>query len=128
MVSFSKFGKKAVLHIPELDLGCKIANNTGDYSEDDSRPRGDETRCWGGSNETRNATGAPSNHAPLLCKSEIKQAPSHRCEHGGQARVPASHDCTKVGSESRSAVESQPSEPEENCSEGNEGNVVRSEI
>ena len=116
------------MHIPELDLGSKIANNTRDYTEDDGGPRGDITRCWSGRNETGNTAGTPSNHTPFLCKSEIQDAPGHRCEHGSQARVPACHHGAKVSPESRSSVESQPSKPEENRDQGNERNVVWSEV
>lgn len=47
---------------------------------------------------------------------------------GGTYRVPAGHDSTKVSSESRSSVESQPSKPKQNGTERNQGNVVWSEV
>jgi hypothetical protein len=112
----------------EHTLGSKVSNNTRGDTEDDGCPRSDETGGGSGSDETGDSTGAPADHGPLAGKTPIEKNPGHRGEHGGEVGVPASHGSAKVGTEGRSTVEAQPSEPQENGAEGDEGDVVRTEV
>jgi len=109
-------------------LGSKVSNNTGGDSEDDGCPRSDETRGGSGSDETRDDTGTPTDHGPLARKTPIEKNPGHGGEHGSEVGVPASHGSAKVGTEGRSTVEAQPSEPQENGAEGDERDVVGAEV
>lgn len=111
-----------------LDLGSVVANNTRADTEDDRSPWWDETGSRGSSNETRNQTGTETDHRPLLSKTEIEKSPGNGRHDGGQVGVPASHNSTKVGAESGSTVESQPSEPKQNGTESDERDVVRTEV
>lgn len=111
-----------------LTFGGEIANNSSGNTKNDRSPWSDESRGRSGSNQTRNGTGTPTDHRPLLRKSEIKNTPGHGREHGSDGGVPASHDSAQVGAEGRSTVESEPSKPKKNCAEGDERNIVRSEV
>lgn len=114
--------------VHQLTLGGKVTGDTGNNTENDAGPGVDETRGRSSSDETRDGTGAPADHGPLASQTEIEETPGHGSEHGSQARVPASHDSTEVGTESRATVESEPAEPEEDGTEGDEGDVVRAEV
>lgn len=109
-------------------LCCKVTAQAGYNAKDDAGPRINETGSRSSSNESRDGTRAPANHGPLLGKTEIKKAPSHGSKHGSEARVPASHNRTKVGTKGGATVESKPSEPEENGAKSDEGDVVWSEV
>lgn len=111
-----------------LTLSAKVTADTSNDTEDDAGPGVDETRGGSGSDETGNGTRAPADHGPLASQTEIKETPSHGGEHGSEAGVPASHGSAEVGTESRATVKSEPSKPEEDCAEGDEGDVVRAEV
>ena len=112
----------------KLTLSAKVASYASNDAEGDGSPRGNEAGSRSGSNKTRNTTGAPADHGPLLSQTEIEETPSHSGEHGGQAGVPAGHGSTKVSTEGGATVEAEPAEPEEASSEGDEGDVVRTEV
>jgi hypothetical protein len=113
---------------PELDFGCKVAHDTSSDSENNRCPRSDETRSGSGSDKTRDGTGTPTDHGPLTGKSPIEDDPSDGSEHGSQVGVPAGHGSTKVGTEGGTTVEAQPTEPQEDGTEGDERDVVRTEV
>ncbi|KAI6770237.1 hypothetical protein HG530_004866 [Fusarium avenaceum] len=106
----------------------KVTSDTSDNTKDDAGPGVDKTRSRSSSDKTGDGTGAPANHGPFASQTEIKNAPSHSSKHGSEARVPASHDGTKVGTEGRTTVETEPAEPEEHSTKSNEGDVVRTEV
>lgn len=112
----------------ELDLGGKIAGDTGNDTENDGCPGVDETGSGSSSNETGDGTRAPADHGPLAGQAVIEETPSHGGEHGSEARVPAGHGSAEVGTKGRAAVESEPSKPEEDGAEGDERDVVRAEV
>lgn len=112
----------------ELDLGSEVAGDASDDTEEDAGPGVDETRGGSGSDETRDGTGAPADHGPLLSQAVIEETPGHGGEHGSEARVPGGHDGAEVGTEGGTTVESEPTEPEEDCAESDEGDVVGTEV
>jgi len=112
----------------KLTLRCKVANRSSDDSEDDATPWSDETRCWCCSDKTRDGTRTPADHGPFASQSPVEEHPRYRAEYRSQIRVPAGHDCAKVGAEGGTAVESEPAEPQQHSSERDERDVVRSEI
>ena len=112
----------------ELDLGAKVASDTGGDTEDNASPRGDDTGGRSSSDETRDSARAPTDERPLLGKSVVENAPGNGSEHGSKSAVPASHGSTQVGTESRTAVEAEPAEEEEDGTEGDERDVVRAEV
>ena len=111
-----------------LTLGGKVTNCSSHDTKNDRGPWSDETGGWSSSDETRDTSGTPSDHGPLAGESPIKKNPGDGTKHGSQVGVPASHGSTHVGTESRSTVEAQPTEPEEDGSESNKRNVVWTEV
>lgn len=87
-----------------------------------------ETGSWSSSDETRDEAGAETDHRDLLGKTVIEENPGEAGETSGQVGVPAGHDSTKVSTEGGTTVESEPSEPKENSSEGDERDIVRAEV
>lgn len=113
---------------PVLDLGRKVGNDAGDNTEYNGSPRSDEARGGSGGDKARNETRAPADHRPLARKAPIKKNPGHGAEHTSEVGVPAGHGSTKVGTEGRTTVESEPAEPQEDSAKGDERNVVRAEV
>jgi hypothetical protein len=113
---------------PVLDLGRKVGNDASDDAEDDRSPRSDEARSRGGGNETRNETRAPADHRPLARKTPIKNNPGHGAENTSEVGVPAGHRSAKVSTEGRATVECEPAEPQEDGAEGDERDVVGTEV
>jgi len=109
-------------------LGGKVTNRACNNAENDTGPRCDVTRCRCGSDETRDASGTPTDHRPLSSQPPIEKNPSDCSEHGRKVGVPASHGGTQVCAECRTTVESQPSKPEEYGAERDQGHVVGSEV
>lgn len=105
-----------------------IAHDTSDDTEQDASVRHEEPRSWSRSNQSRNNTRAKTDHRPLLCESEIKQDPGDSRERSSQVGVPARHYSPQVCAESGTAVEAEPSKPQENGAESDERDVVRAEV
>ena len=108
----------------ELDLRSKIASDTTDNAEDESRPGRDVAGSGSDGDETSNDTRAETNRAPLLLKTVIEQNPGQSTGAGRDVGDNASHDSTVVGGESATTVEAEPTNPEENSSEHDVGDVV----
>lgn len=106
----------------------EIANNTGSNAKDNASPRGKEAGSGSSSNQARDGAGTPADHRPLASQAPIEDNPSDGREHGGQVGVPACNDGAEVGTESRSSVEAQPAEPQQDSSKGDERDVVRAEV
>lgn len=112
----------------ELNLGSKVAAYAGNDAKKDAGPGRDEPRGRSGSDKSRDSTGTPTDERPLLSKAVIEKTPGHGGEHGGQAGVPAGHGSTEVGTEGRTTVETQPTEPKEDSSQCDKGDVVGTEV
>lgn len=125
---FSEYIESVVDANNELDLGAEVTNNSSNDSENDAGPGRDITGSGCSGDETRDGTGTPADERPLLGEAVIEKGPGHGRKHGCKARVPARHGGTKVGAESRSAVEAEPAEPEEDGTDGDQRDVVRTEV
>lgn len=108
----------------ELELGGVVACGSSDNTVDNSGPWWDVSRSWSDGDETSDDTGAETNSGPLLLKTVIEQAPGDSTDGSSNVGNQASHNSTDVGSTGRSTVESEPSNPEENGTEDNVGDVV----
>lgn len=111
-----------------LDLGSVIACRGGDNTKDDTGPQWDKARAGGGSHETGNRTGAETNHGVLFLDSVIEQTPDNTTGGCGDAGVEGSIYGSEVGAKGRTGIETDPSEPEHECAEGDEGDVVWTEV
>jgi hypothetical protein len=111
-----------------LTLGGEVRNDSGGDAKNDAAPGSQETGGGRGSDKTRDDTGAPADHGPLASQAPIEENPGHGGKHGSKVAVPAGHDGTKVGAESRAAVEAEPAEPQEDGAESDERDVVGTEV
>jgi len=73
------------------------------------------------SNETDDRSRAESDGRPLSLETPIEDEPGDSSNRSGQVGNDAGRDGSKVGRESRSSVESEPSEPEEDGTEDDVG-------
>lgn len=112
----------------ELELRCVIAGSSADDTEYDGRPGRNVTRSRCDRNQTRNNPRAEADGGPLLFKSVIKDAPRDTTNGGGQIRDDRSHDRTHIRTESRPRVETEPTHPEEDGTDNDVCDVVRSEV
>ena len=109
----------------ELELGSEITSGTSDETDSDGGGSSDETGSGGDTNETSDSTRAKSDDRPFPLESVIPQHPgdtSYRCSEIGDD---TSHGGSKVGTESGTTVETEPTEPKEDCAEDDIGGVVR---
>jgi hypothetical protein len=111
-----------------LTLGGEVGNDSGGDAENDAAPGSQETGGGRGSDKTRDDTRAPADHGPLASQTPIEENPGHGGKHSSKVAVPAGHDGTKVGAESRASVEAEPAEPQEDGAESDERDVVGTEV
>lgn len=109
----------------ELELGGKVAKDTTADTDDDSSPGLDEASSRGDGNETRDGTRAETDSAPLLLETVIEKSPGNGTARGGKVGHVAGHDGANVHAESRTTVEAEPTDPEEDGAEHDVGDVVR---
>jgi len=109
-------------------LGCKIARGPCDDPKDDASPGRDEPGRGSGGDKPGDASRTPTDHGPLPREPPIQNHPGHGSEHGGEIRIPASHDSPQVGTERRTAVETKPPEPQQDRPERDERDVVWAEV
>src|SRR2546421_3881588 len=101
---------------------CGRPNNTI-YN---SRPCRHVTRARSNGHKTCNNTRAESNSRPLALESVVKSTPSDASYASSQVGDNGSHHGTHVGGKSRTSVESEPTNPEEDSADSNVSNVVGS--
>lgn len=110
----------------ELQLGCKVACNATNNTEDDSGPRSDETGARSDGNQSGNSTRAETNDRPLALEAVIEEHPGNSTHGGGKVGSDERHDRTDVGAQRGATVETKPTNPQEDGAENNHGDVVRS--
>lgn len=113
---------------PVLDLGSIIAADAGNDAQDDAGPRWDHAGAWGSSDETGDGSGTEADHGVLAVMPEIEQAPYDTGEGRSDTGVPSSDGGTKVCTKSGASVEADPSEPKHERSEGDERDVMGTEV
>jgi hypothetical protein len=120
---------KGIIHANEvLEFGRVVARNGTDDTKDNSRPGRDVTGRRSDGNETSDGTRAPADSRPFAFKSEIDQDPCKSTDGGSKISDDASHGSTKVAAERGTTVESEPTEPEEDGSEDDVRDIVRSVV
>lgn len=113
----------------ELELGCVlgvlasvsrgeggdtyIGTGGSDDTVDDGRPGWDVTGPGSDGYETGDDTGAETDSGPLAFKTVIQDTPCDTSDAGSQVGNDGCHDGAEVGSESRTCVEAEPSNPQE---------------
>ena len=108
----------------ELELCCEITSGTSDESNSDSGGSTDETSSGSDTDETGDSSGTESDNGPLSFKSVIPKHPGKTTDRGGKVGNDTSHTSSHVGTESGSTVETEPTEPKEDCAENDIGSVV----
>jgi len=109
----------------ELELGRKVAGNTGHDAKYDGCPWGDKARARGNGNEARDSARAEANSAPLLLQAVVQNRPGEAGNASSEVGNNARHNGTYVGAQSRTAIEAEPANPEEDGSEDDVRDVVR---
>jgi hypothetical protein len=107
-----------------LELGGIVAGGGTDYTIDNSSPCGDESRSRCDSDQSSNDSTAETNGGPFPLQAVIDNAPCHTTNAGSQVGNNCSHDGAEISPKSRSGVEAEPSNPEENCSDDDVCDVV----
>jgi len=108
----------------ELELGCPIASSATKDTKGNSSGGADESRAGSDGNETGDGSGAEADNRPLPLKTPIPEHPGKTADGSSEVGDDASLDSAQVGTESRSSVESEPSEPEEDSAKDNVGGVM----
>ena len=112
----------------ELELGGIVGACGSDDSVDDCRPGGHESGTGSNGNETSHNSRAESNCGPFAFETVIKDTPGDTSDAGGQVGYNCGHDSAHVGCESGTSVESEPTNPEEDGTDDNVCNIVRTII
>jgi hypothetical protein len=116
---------ETVVNLDEvLEVEGKVAGSGGDDTDWDGGVDWDVTASWGDTNETSNGTGAERDDGPLLTLTEVvDDAESQGTAGGSEVGVNGSVDGTERHVDSGTAVEAEPTEPKEDCSESDEEDV-----
>ena len=113
---------------PELDLGGEIAAGGAYDTEDNRRPGGNVSGRGRDGNETSDGTRTEADGRPLPLETIIEDAPCHTADGGSKIGYDASHDGAHVGTKGATAVEAEPSDPQEHGPEDYVGHVVRAVV
>lgn len=108
--------------------GTYISTCSTDNTIDDRSPRRNETRTRGNGDKASNDTGAESYSGPFLLKTIIENTPSDTTDTSSEVGDHGGHDGAEVGSESRTGVESEPANPEEDSANDDVCDVVRAVV
>lgn len=112
----------------ERTLSRIITHGPAQNARNHARPHRNETRRRRRRDQPRDRPRAETDHAIFPLIPEIKQAPDHAPERGGEHRIPDGVDGAEVSTKRGAAVEPEPAEPEDECAEADEGDVVWAEI
>lgn len=108
----------------ELELGRPIASSAAKNAKGNSSGSTDESRSRSDGNKSRNGTRAETDDGPLALETPIPEHPGQSTDGSSQVGDDASLNGAVVGRESATTVESEPSEPEHDRAENDEGGVV----
>jgi len=112
----------------ELEFGGIITSQCADNAKDDGRPGRNVTRGGSDGNETSDGTGAPTDSTPLTFETVIKNHPCKSADGSRKIGNNAGHGCSEIAAQCTTTVEPEPTKPEENGSEDDVGNIVRSVV
>lgn len=111
-----------------LELGTVVASGSADNTKDNGRPSRDKARGRGDGNEAGNNTGAETNGRPLLLQTVIKETPGDTADGSSQVGNDGSHNSTQVSAQGGTSIESEPSNPQEDGTDDDVGDVVRAVV
>lgn len=108
----------------ELEFGGIIASKGTHNAKDDGGPGRNITgsRCDG--DKTSDGTRAPTNCTPLTLETVINNHPCKPTDRSRKIGYNAGHGGTEIAAKSTTTVESEPTEPEEDGSKNDVGDVV----
>lgn len=109
-------------------LGGIVGTSGTEDTVDDGSPGRNETGTRSNGNETSDDTGAETDSGPLALKTVIENTPCDTTDTGSKVGNNSSHDSAHIGSKSRSSVETEPSNPEENGADDDVGYVMRTVV
>lgn len=116
--------KTVVVAKHELELGRKVTDSTRHESKQDRRGATHKSRSRSDRHEARNRTRAESDSRPLALKAPIPEHPGQTTDRGSEVGDDARLRGTQIRGKGRAAVESEPTEPEEDRAEDDVGCVV----
>jgi len=111
-----------------LTLRCEVTDCASDNAHDDCSPWVYITRSWCSSNQCRNGPGAKANHAKFPLESVIKKTPHYTTEGRSEHRIPNCHNRAKIRAKRATAVETEPSKPEDKRAKIDHGHIMRSKV
>ena len=111
-----------------LEFGGIITGECTDNAKDDSGPGRNVAAGRSDGNETSDGTRAPTNGTPLAIETVVNNHPCKPTHRSRKIGNNAGHSRSEIATECTTTVESKPSEPEEDCSENDMSNVVRTII
>lgn len=108
----------------EFELGNIIASERANHTENNCRPWRNVT--GGGSNcdKTGDGTRAPTDDTPFVFETVINQNPSKSANGSRKIGDDTSHGGSEIAAKTAAAVESEPTEPQEDCSENDVSDIV----
>lgn len=120
----SKDIKRIVATEEVLQLGSVVAESAADDTEDNRSPSRNETGSRSNCNETSNDARAETNGGPLLFEPVVDQAPGDTANTSSQVGNNGGHHSAQVRGTGRTSVEAEPTDPEEDCTDDDVGDVV----
>ena len=112
----------------ELELGSVVAGNGTNNTKDKRSPGRDKARARSNGNKTSNNTRAEAHGRPLALQAVVEQTPGHTSDRCGKVSDNGGHDSAEVSRESRASIETEPSNPEEDCANDDMRDVVRAVV
>lgn len=109
----------------KFELRGYVAADAADDAEDDSRPRRDVSGGRRDGHEARDGAGTEADDGPLPLEAVIEEDPGDAANGGREMGDDASHDGAKIRSKRGTAVETEPTDPEEHGTEDDVRDVVR---
>jgi len=111
-----------------LEFGGIITGECTDNAKDDSGPGRNVAAGRSDGNETSDGTRAPTNGTPLAIETVVNNHPCKPTHRSRKIGNNAGHSRSEIATECTTTVESEPTEPEENGSEDDVGDIVWSVV
>lgn len=108
----------------EFELGSIIASESADNTENNRRPGRNVTGGGGNCDKTSDGTRAPTDGTPLAFESVINQNPSKSAYRSCKIGDDTCHSSSEVAAKSTTAIESEPTEPQEDCSKNDVSDIM----
>ncbi|KAH3677356.1 hypothetical protein OGATHE_000830 [Ogataea polymorpha] len=110
-----------------LDVNRVVASNCSESTDWNGKVNRHETSCWSDTNKTSNSTRAHSDGGPFTAASEVvEEHPSKATASSSKVGVNTGVKSSDGGISGRSSVESKPSEPQENSTQNDTCDRMRS--